>query len=309
MRIFVNGMSGLLGLNFAVQARARVTIGGSYQRHAVAIPGVTAVRSDSCSAEAMRDTLRAFAPDVVLHTVGLTSVDACEQDPVLARRLNVDAARIAAEAAAAARAHFIHISTDQLFDGHRPLAGEDEPPAPLNVYGATKRDAEEAVRRAAPDAAIVRTNFFGWGTSVRTSFSDWIVAALERHEPLYMFSDAYFSPILVNDLTDALLGLAERRYAGTLNVAGAERLTKLEFARRLAGVFGLAADTIVPRPLAEFGLRARRPLDMSLDTSRASRVLGRRLPSVTDSLQGLLRLRQEGWPEQLESALRNPSPA
>jgi len=242
-------------------------------------------------------------PDVVIHTAGLTSVDTCEQRPELARRLNVEAARIVAEGAARAGAYLIHISTDQLFDGTRAFTDETTTPAPINVYGHTKRDAERAVLDAHPSAAIVRTNFFGWGTSIRTSFSDWILGALERSEPLQMFTDAYFTPILVNDLIDRLVLLIDRRASGMLHVAGSERLTKHAFALELADVFGCNPSQILGRPLSTFGLQARRPLDMSLSTEKARTLFGGTLPVVRPSLERLRQLRDEGWREELEAAL------
>jgi dTDP-4-dehydrorhamnose reductase len=305
MKILVTGVSGLLGLNLALQLRSRAIVSGVYHAHPIWIDGVETRAADVCSAAAVDALVSAFRPDAIVHTAGLTSVDACERDPARAARLNVDAARIAAEAAARCGAHLIHISTDQLFDGSRPFVDETAAPAPLNVYGRSKRDAERAVVQACPAVTIVRTNFFGWGTSIRRSFSDWIVDALDRGDQLDMFTDAWFTPILVNDLIERLLLLVERGPAGIIHIAGAERLTKHGFALQLAATLGYSPDRIAGRPLQTFGLPARRPLDMSLSTEKARRLFGAPMPGVAAALEGLRGLRDNGWPRQLEAALVN----
>lgn len=305
MKIFVTGISGLLGLNFALQMRGRHEISGAFRTHPVSIDGVRALDLDVCAPKALERLLLDLQPDVVLHTAGLTSVEGCEERPDLAVHLNVEAARAAAHAAYRAGAAFVHLSTDQLFDGSVAFVTEATKPAPLNVYGRTKLAAEQIVRGICSDALVVRTNFFGWGTSVRTSFSDWIIGALERGETLTMFDDAYFTPILVNDLIDRIVALVERAAEGIINIGGSERLTKYAFALRVAQVFGAPADKIVGRPLDTFRLRARRPKDMSLSTDKVGALLGEPMPQVTPALERLRQLREESWPARLEQALEN----
>jgi dTDP-4-dehydrorhamnose reductase len=198
---------------------------------------------------------------------------------------------VVARAARAAGARLVHISTDHLFDGERPRRREDAPLAPLNVYAKTKAEAEVAVLREHPEALVARTNFYGWGTSVRVSFSDWVLRALRGGAPLTMFTDVYFSPLFVDDLADAIVDLVERRVTGIVNVAADERLSKYDFALRTAEVFGLPAGKVYATSVERASLRAPRPKDMSLDVERAAALLGRRLPMVRD---GLLRLRGVG---------------
>jgi dTDP-4-dehydrorhamnose reductase len=136
------------------------------------------MKLDLTSFKVVDSALRDFQPDVVIHTVGLTSVDGCEADPSLAYRLNVEAANYTARSARALGAKLVHISTDHLFNGTEPWRREEDAPYPLNMYATTKLQAEEVVLQACPDALVIRTNFFGWGTSIRASFSDWIINSL-----------------------------------------------------------------------------------------------------------------------------------
>jgi dTDP-4-dehydrorhamnose reductase len=290
-RLLVTGISGLLGLNVAVRARARFAVSGCYAAHPVVLPGVETAAVDVRSADAVRRFVERTRPDIIVHTVGMSSVDGCESDPGLAQELNVDAAEVVARVAHAVGARLVHVSTDHLFDGERAYRREDEPLAPMNVYAKTKAEAETVVLREHPEALVVRTNFYGWGTSVRMSFSDWILRALDAGEPLTMFTDVYFSPLFVDDLTDAALALLDRGVRGVVNVAGGERLSKHEFALRTAEVFDLPASKVRATSVDEAALRAARPKDMSLDVTRAVAALGRPMPSARD---GLRRLRGTG---------------
>jgi dTDP-4-dehydrorhamnose reductase len=149
---------------------------------------------------------------------------------------------------------------------------------------------------------VVRTNFFGWGVPHRPSFSDWIVSALRRGETLRMFSDVYFTPMLVNDLSAVLLECIDRRLSGLWNIAGADRLSKYDFARHLALEFGLPSSRIEEISVRDLRLAARRPNDMSLSCARIEAVLGRSMPRSSEGLARLRRLEQDGWPATLHAA-------
>lgn len=299
MRVFITGISGLLGINAAHVWSAEHEVSGCFHAHPVDLPGVRVHAVDLTEPQAIAHLLEDARPELVLHTAGLTNVDACEEQPALARQLNVDVASRVARAAAAVGAQLVHISTDHLFSGVRPLWTEDDPPEPVNVYAETKRQAERLTLEAAPNALIVRTNFYGWGTPTRTSFSDWILAGLETGRGVDMFRDIFFTPLLVNDLVEAVMRLVVRGARGILHVAGGQRLTKRDFGITLAAVFGHPTDLIRSISVADVPLKARRPRDMSLDSSRAATILGRPLPDAETGLLRLRRLRDEGWPERI----------
>jgi dTDP-4-dehydrorhamnose reductase len=303
MRLFITGISGLLGLNVALVARERVEVGGSFFSHPVSADGLDVYAADARDQDAMTRVLERARPDVILHTVGLSNVDGCEDDPEHAYELNVATAREGARLARACGARFIHVSTDHLFDGERAWRREDDALAPRNVYAKTKGEAEHAVLREHPDALVVRTNFYGWGTSVRTSFSDWVLRGLTEGRPLTMFADVHFTPILVNDLAELLLSLIEAKASGLIHVAGGERVSKYEYAVRAAEVFGLSADRVRAVPADSVMLRAPRPRDMSLACGRAETILGRPMPSLRDGLLRLRALRGQGWPRVLQAAV------
>jgi dTDP-4-dehydrorhamnose reductase len=306
VKLFITGISGLLGLNFALQARNRFAVSGAHNLHPVSVPEVESTQLDITSLQAVEALLAAAHPDVMVHTAALTNVEQCESDPALAQQINQVSAQHVARSASALGARLVHISTDHLFDGTRQWTSESDPPSPMNTYAKTKYQGELSVLEACPDALIIRTNFFGWGTPVRTSFSDWILNSLENREQLNMFSDGYFTPILINDLVELIIRLIDIEASGIINVGGSDRVSKYEFALELARTFDYPTDRITPVSMDSFGFNAARPKDMSFRSEKIESILATKMPALADSLARLKSLQSKGWPQMLESAISGP---
>jgi dTDP-4-dehydrorhamnose reductase len=255
-RLFVTGLAGLLGSELAVRARAAGwdVAGSVFERPGP--PGIEAVRLDVRDEDAARFALR--GADVVVHS-------AYRQDGPDAEAITVGGSGAIARAAPA---RLIHLSSDVIFSGtlERPLR-EDDPPDPVTDYGALKARAEELVRAERPDALLVRTSLIyrGDGTSRHERMA--------RDPAASFFDDELRSPIQVGDLADALLELAVLDDAGPLHVAGADGLSRHDFARLIAGP-GVRGG---PRP-------AGRPGDCRLDSSRAQSLLRTRLRGAREVL-------------------------
>jgi dTDP-4-dehydrorhamnose reductase len=262
---------------------------GTHHRH-VSLEGVESRPLDLDSADTLARQIADVGPDLIVHAAGLTSVDGCESDPVLARHVNADLARNVAAVAAVRGVRLIHVSTDHLFAGERGGYREHDAPQPLNEYARSKLLAEEWVGVVHPHALVLRTNFFGWGHATRQSFSDWIIHALRADREIMLFDDVYFTPLLADNVAMAAHRLVERSAAGVFNVAGDERVTKFEFAVRLARVFGLPEKNIRRGSMATANLQAARPRDMSLNNAKMRALLG---SSFGDLDEQLLNLRHQ----------------
>ena len=302
-RLFITGISGLLGLNGALHWRDRFETIGCYRSRPIAIGGVEAVALNLEDAAATQSLFQQTKPDLVLHTAALTDVNRCEIEPALAARLNIDVTRIVAAAARGVGAQLVHISTDHLFAGDRPFSDELTEPRPVNSYARTKLEAERVVQELDPHALIVRTNFIGWGTGTGGGFLDWLVRSLREGAPLRMYADVFVTPIGIIDLLDCLFDLVNRGTTGVVHVAGAERLSKYELGLKAAHVFGYPADRVERASIDSVPSIAARPRDMSLDTGRVSQLLGRPMPDADTCLQRLRRLQDDGWPDAIRAAL------
>jgi dTDP-4-dehydrorhamnose reductase len=164
-----------------------------------------------------------------------------------------------ARAARAVGARLVHLSTDVVFGGRlaRPYREDDEPD-PVTDYGRTKAEAERRVAAAHPDALLVRTSLIYGGPGHEPSKHE--LAARDEANAFYV--DEIRSPVQVGDLAGALLELAAIELAGPLHVAGADDLSRADFAELIAG-----------RPVRRVQAPPGRPLDCSLDSGRARALL------------------------------------
>jgi dTDP-4-dehydrorhamnose reductase len=285
-KLLITGAGGMLGANLVLDALAvgHQVIAVDYQ-HPVRHPQVRSASVDLSRPGSAQKLLAEHRPEWVIHCAAATEVDACEADPAMAFRLNRDMAGQVALAARAVDARLVHISTDAVFDGERGGYTEDDEPRPVNVYGESKQEGELAVRAEYPQALVVRTNIYGWNAQPKLSLAEWFLARLESGQECPGFTDAWFTPILVNDLADRLLQMLERGIEGLYHVAGRECITKFEFGRRLAERFGLDGDLVRPTGQGEAILRAKRGSRLCLDCGKAADRLGSPLPDVAQGLE------------------------
>lgn len=302
-RILLTGGSSLLALNWACAVRGQWDVVLGIHKHRVQLHGATSVEIDLEDTTRFGLQLSTLSPELVVHTAGLTNVDECERQPVLAYHANAVIARTVAEATALRNIPLIHISTDHLFPGIREFHSEGEPVQPLNEYGRTKALAEQWVEAAHPASLIVRTNFFCWGHRRRQSFSDWLIRSLRDGKPLTLFEDVFFTPILTDRLVLAAHKLVEKRCSGVFNVGGGERMSKFEFGNVLAGSLGLPSALIQRGRVVDAELTAPRPHDMSLDSGKAIRALGHHVGMVKDYLEELRMQEIEGRRVELHASV------
>lgn len=303
MRVLLTGGSGLLALNWACCVRHRFNIVLGTHRHRVRLTDTHSVVLDLSSAERFGRQLREQAPDLVVHTAGMTSVEQCELLPADAEYANTYLAQLVSMVTRECGIRLVHISTDHLFTGDHPFSSENDRPRPLNVYARTKRRAEELILAMDPQALIVRTNFFGWGHATRKSFSDWIIGSLRASRAITMFDDVFFTPILADDLAVAVHDLVAQGAAGVYHIVGEERISKYDFAHKVASCFGLPRNLIARGRIGDSGLRVPRPRDMSLDNAKARGRLERQLGTVDSFLRELFRQERQGRAAELRNAV------
>ena len=302
MKIFIVGISGLLGLNASLQLSKWHQIAGCYSANPINIDGIEVFNVDITQDSPLDSILASTKPDLLINTVALTNVDFCEDNPGLAHKLNVESAKYIAELANSLQIKLVHISTDHVFDGENPWRSENDNTCPLNVYASTKILAEKQVSEICPESLIIRTNFFGWGPSNRQSFSDWIIQSIQNNKKLTMFTDVMFTPIITDELVNTIMKLVNINANGLFHVSGKDRISKYDFALCLAKVFEYKTDNIIPISVDDFKFKATRPKDMSLNTNKASKTIGNSLPSVIECLELLKKLEIEGRSLELKNA-------
>lgn len=283
--VLVTGAGGKLGGRLAVLLAPRFRIVGGVRR--AAPPAGVATQAldvtDPRSIEAALDTTRARA---VVHCAALADVDACERDPGLARRSNVDACAALARACAGREVRLIAVSTDQVFSGERPYWREDDEPRPASVYGRTKREGEQAVLDLCAGSAVVRVALLiGAVHGRQPSASEAVAWGLAQRKPLRLFTDQYRTPIDPESVGQAIAALLHRDAGGTFHLGGPERISRYEMGLRTAALLGVRPTGVEAVRQADVTFDAPRALDASLDSSRARRLLGWEPRGVDDAIR------------------------
>jgi len=286
-RILVTGGSGLLAINWAMMLCDSYSVILALHDRKIALVGVDVLQINLDLVDALVCVFDKLKPDIVVHTASLTNVEKCESSPALAQFVNVDLAANIAKACAVFGLPLVHISTDHLFQGAGSLLDETAAISPVNVYGLTKADAESRVLDIYPGALVIRTNFYGWGTSYRHSFSDVIINALRSGKTMTLFHDVFYTPILIEELVLVVHQLLGKHENGVFHVVGDERISKYEFGMKLAREFRLDTSLIIAGSFADHASLVQRPRDMSLSNQKVCKLLGRKLGDVNAHLSRL----------------------
>lgn len=298
-KILITGGSGLLGSNIAKLATSKFEVYATYNKNKVSIEDVHFFQADLTKKEELVK-IEHIKPDFIIHCAALTNVDYCEDHPNEAYAHNVLASVNIAEISRKIDAYLIYISTDSVFDGEKGDYREDDAPNPINVYGKTKLEAEQRISSIHTHSCVVRTNIYGWNKRDKFSLAEWMLDKLINNEELPALKDIYFSPILVNDFSKILFKLQDKNYKSIIHIAGSESCSKLDFAYRIAEVFGLDNSLIKPISIHKLGLKAPRGANASLNISKAEKILKERLPKVKDGLKKMKKLWEEGYVEELK---------
>ena len=269
-RVVITGAAGQLG-RFLVPAarRAGATVIAFGSRSGDGIDVVI----DLAEREAVTQALQDVEPDVVIHAAACTDVDGIEREPWRGERSNGRATRNVADAAKAAGAYVIAVSTDMVFhgDGGAPY-DEAAPTAPVSEYGRSKLMAEHAVLDASSRFAVARTAWLYGGAGKH--FPRTVLTVLRDQGRMEVVDDEFGSPTFAGDLADALVQLAVRRGEGIFHLVNAGRASRFTLAREAARLAGLNPEHVAPVStetfLTRFPLPARRPADSTLRNLRAT---------------------------------------
>lgn len=303
-KILITGGSGLLAINWASVTRANFNTVLGFHKSKVYLDGVETTAIDLDSRKDLLNQIKEINPDVVIHTAGLTNVDLCQENPKLAHYVNCSLSANVAFVCKELKVKLVHISTDHLFSGIRPMLDEMACPEPLNEYAVSKFEAEKSIQEFCPDALIIRTNFFGWGHLRRQSFSDWIIENLKQGQEISLFDDVFYSPIIVEELAYCVHDLLEKNAFGIFNVVSSERISKYEFGNYVCEVFGLSKQLVKSLSIASKELSAARPKDMSLCNEKLKNTIGRVVPSIFSQIELLKQQSESGLADELKNAIR-----
>lgn len=238
--------------------------------------GFTYVEMDITNKEEVEAVIGKHKPNCIIHTAAMTNVDQCETDKIGCDLLNVTAVDYLVEAANAVNAHFIHLSTDFIFDGKDGPYAEEADAKPLSYYGWSKLKAEEIVQQKAKKWSIARTVLvYGLVADMsRSNIVLWAKGALEKGQPINVVDDQFRTPTLAEDLAKGCQLIEQKEAKGIFNISGKDFMSIMELVQRVADYFKLDKSVINRVSSETLNQPAKRPPITGFDLTKSNQILG-----------------------------------
>ena len=253
---------------------------------------------DLTSRNAVHSKVIELRPDAIINSAAFTDVDGAENDLETAMAVNGDAVATIAAVAGASDIPLVHVSTDYVFDGsgpspHRP----EDPTAPLNAYGLSKRAGEQAIAQTSVRAAILRTSWVFSETG--KNFAKTMLRLGETHDSLRVIDDQVGGPTPANDLAHATMALARGLTAHSIapdiyHFSGSPDVSWADFAQAIFLESNQKVE-IERVSTAAYGQKiAQRPLNSRLDCASFTKATGLERPDWRLALKELVAQWEKG---------------
>jgi len=226
-------------------------------------------------------------PDAVIHTAAMSKPDECAANPELCTANNIQATQYLLDAATKVGTnHFVYLSTDFIFGEGGPHAEEDAP-APLNFYGASKLEAEQMVVASNITNTVIRPVFmYGpvW-ENLRPSFIQWVAGKLQNGESIKVVTDQARTPTYIGDLCWGIRKIIKDQVPGTFHLAGKDIVSPYDMAVAVAKHLNLPLGLIEPVTASTFPEPVKRAQRSGLKIDKAVDALGYAPHSFAAALQ------------------------
>lgn len=280
----------LLGCNGQVGWELQRSLSPLGELTALSRHGRNGLAGDLSDTESLTATVKTVSPDVIVNAAAYTAVDQAESESEKARLINAEAPARLAREAKKADSWLVHYSTDYVFDGNGSTPWrEDDPAGPINIYGQTKLEGEEAIRESGCHHLIFRTS---WVYAARgKNFIRTMLKLASERDSLKVINDQFGAPTgaeLIADMTAHALrsALNDKSLCGSYHLAASGETTWYEYARliiceaaRLGMEMKTPPENITPVPSEEFPKTAARPRNSRLETNRLQNAFGLHMPS------------------------------
>ena len=280
MKILITGANGFLGHHLSVQLLEKghtviATGRGDCRLPLVNEKGFQYLSMDFTDPFAVHDVFEKCKPAIIVHAGAMTKVDECEQQQWQAYLTNVEGTVTMMMNAEEQKSFFIFVSTDFVFDGEKGFYKEDDSCGPVNFYGKTKLEAEDAIKEYEFDWAIVRTSLvYGTPLAGRSNILTVVKDKLEKGEEYSVVNDQVRTPTYVEDLASGIVSIIEKKATGIYHLSGEDVLTPYEIACKVATYLELDSSLIKKVTAANFSQPAKRPKDTRFVIDKAKQQLG-----------------------------------
>ncbi|MCX5657836.1 MAG: dTDP-4-dehydrorhamnose reductase [Candidatus Omnitrophica bacterium] len=290
-KILITGSNGLLGKALCITLKDKFKVSG------LSSSGKSRARYIKCDIRRRNKLVTEFLclkPDIVVHAAAMSDVDYCQMNPREASAVNSLGTRNVAYAAKKSGAFLIYISTDYVFNGRkkRPYREADKT-SPISIYGKTKLEGEEFVKRILDKYLIIRTSWlFGPG---RDNFVTKIIQAANKVKNMKIVADKFGSPTYSYDLASAIRDIISLNsgllaMSSVVHISNSGSCSRFAFAKKIFKYTDASGVKIAPIKASEFSWSAERPAYSVLDNSKFKNIIGSKLRPWQEALREYLQM-------------------
>jgi dTDP-4-dehydrorhamnose reductase len=293
-KILITGSNGLLGQKIvhALLKRKDVEIIATSlgENRMLLKDGYTYESLDITDKNQIQEILTKHKPNTVINTAAMTNVDACETKKEECWAINVTAVQHFVDVISENKidCHFIHLSTDFIFDGEKGSEYvETDTPNPLSYYAKSKWESEIIVSNSKISWAIARTIIvYGIADNMsRTNIVLWAKDALTKGQTINVVDDQYRAPTLAEDLADGCILIADKKAQGVYHLSGPKTMSILDLVYTIANVWNLDKSLITPSKSNNLNQAAKRPPYTGFVIDKARKELGYNPHSFEEGLK------------------------
>lgn len=272
MKVLVTGVNGQLGHDVVneLNRRGHTPI------------GVDVAEMDITDPERVKEVITKAAPDAVIHCAAYTAVDKAEDNVQVCRAVNAGGTRNIANVCKDLDIKMMYISTDYIFDGQgeRPWEPDDKVTTPLNVYGQTKYEGEQALQELVQKFFIVR---IAWVFGVNGSnFIKTMLRLGKEHGAVKVVDDQIGSPTYTYDLAVLLCDMIESDRYGIYHATNEGLCSWYDFACEIFKAAGMDVK-VTPVKATEFPAKAKRPYNSRMSKEKLTENGFHKLPTWQDA--------------------------
>jgi len=268
-KLLITGASGFLGWNVATFPQEDWELYGIYFSNNNLPQNIRPIQLDLLDFSKTEQAIRTIKPDAILHLAANSSTHLCEENPKDTEKINVAVPAFLAKIANEINAHFVSTSSEQVFDGTKECYFETDLTTAKNEYGKQKAAAEKAIL-SQDNACIVRIAvlFGNAGNSTRNFLHEWL-NKWKNQESVTVFYDEIRSFLSGQSAAQGLFCLLNQQAMGAFHLAGADNISRLEFAEMLRAKANLLDAEIISKSQKEVNTLAFRPANLNLDCKNA----------------------------------------
>jgi len=288
IKVFVTGGGGFLGGNIireSVSGFNILSVDSSVQSYEQF--NLKTVVQDLTDSQGLIKTLEEYRPNVIIHTAAISDIDYCESHKGVAEKVNIGVTRFLVQYCRIKDIKLIYFSSDSVFDGRKGDYVEDDIPSPLHYYGKTKVKGEKIVSSTLKKWNVIRPSLI-MGLPVEDSGNSFLwkmIKNLKEKSSVAFPVEEIRTPIDAVTLSRAVLELVDSDINGFLHLSGNSVMNRYEMALKICSFLDYDPSSVEPKkPVVDTG-RAVRPADVSLNNSKAKKLLKTPMRTLEEGLE------------------------